>query len=197
MSEYKFKIGDTGLTRDGKWEYEIVGKGFTDIYPFRVKLINIETGERDEQTNTIIGRILIDTENCWDLMPPTTASPKWTPGQKLNSVAEVMQALLDQQILFSGYKPFQLREDGKFYFLGEDRPIAVHLSSSDIDETYIYSPPVPKRKIRTERWFAVYEPKWLPDPTWEGIYLTEDEARKACPNALTYVRAEWEGEVEG
>jgi hypothetical protein len=120
---------------------------------------------------------------------------KWAPGQRLNSAAEVMQALLDGQILNQGFKPFHMRKDGKFYFLDDNEPIAVHLSSKNLDETHIYTPP--KRKVKSERWFAVFQNDYDTDGvSWSGPYSSKTEVGIHYPNALAYVKAECEVEVD-
>ena len=113
--------------------------------------------------------------------------PKWTPGQRLNSAAEVMQALLDGERLANsafGDEPIFL-ENGK-----TTRFISVNAYG-----WRIYTPP--KRKVKSERWFAVAEPWGDPnDLMWSGPFLSREEAFKAYPLALDYVKAECEVEID-
>ena len=65
---------------------------------------------------------------------------KYEPGQKLTTPKEIMTALIHGEILFQGFKPFHMRDDGEFYFVGENDPISVNLSSKYLDDTFIWNP---------------------------------------------------------
>lgn len=114
---------------------------------------------------------------------------KYIPGQKLNSAAEVMQALLDGQYIVIGndviYSAIGL-VDGSFKFMTGG------LAGKGADPCvgsapwYVYTPP--KRKITSTRWVAITR---LPGATegvfWERSYFySEESARKQYPRALAY-----------
>lgn len=77
---------------------------------------------------------------------------EYKPGQKLTTPREVMNALLKGCTLDQGFKPFHMRDDGKFYFVGENEPIAVNLSSQYLDDTWIFNPKTEKTEsdVRSE-----------------------------------------------
>lgn len=122
-------------------------------------------------------------------------SIKWTPGKRLDSAAEVMQALLDgERIALDFWRPecfVQLKDKKLIDEVGKD----YRLDFYDFYDWYIYTPP--KRKVKSERWFAVHKDQSCEDGvSWRGPYVIEAAAKRENPNALAYVRTECEVEVE-
>ena len=122
-------------------------------------------------------------------------SRTYTPGQRLNTAKEVMQALLDgQKVRRSNWFPLSYVHlvDGHLVTReGEEGSLVVF----EADECFIYTRP--KRKVKSERWFAIAH-LWKDsvDLAWSGSFMTEAEAKHAYPNALAYYCATVEVEVE-
>ena len=62
----------------------------------------------------------------------------------------------------------------------------------------IHVPPKPKKKVKSERWFAVqsWDSEWAKDNIAWYIFYTKEEAQERYPNALAYVKAEVEVEID-
>lgn len=116
-------------------------------------------------------------------------SNKYSPGQRLNTAAEVMQALLDGETLEQDGCPFLLNSHGDV-----QRPDGLVVTLIVQADTKIYSPP--KRKIVSTRWFAVLplDVGFSDKLVWVSAD-SEEQARRREPNALAYVKAEVEVEV--
>mgnify|MGYP001809777282 CR=1 FL=1 len=119
----------------------------------------------------------------------------YTPGQLLNSAAEVMQALLDGEkivgewILMEHDEAYRHLVDGHIVNKGGSR-----CSPNFYTEAGSWIIYAPKRKVKTERWFAVFQDAG--GPGWSIPFPTEERAKGMYPNALAYVRAECEVEVD-
>jgi hypothetical protein len=113
---------------------------------------------------------------------------QYIPGQRLNSTAEVMQALLDKQRLGLSSNGFiELMEDGEIYDSEGYQWVGDNLVNRSTPWS-IYTPP--KRKVKTSMWFAIIRLDY-----WSKGYSSMAEASYYWPNALTYMKAECE--VEG
>ncbi len=109
---------------------------------------------------------------------------KYTPGQLLNNAAEVFEALFAGEKITAGAGYLQLIEGhlkDEFGSAGN-----AYLGNHGWK---IYQP---KRKIKTERCFAII-PHYK-DVAWV-LFKSEQEVKNAYPNALAYVKAECEVEV--
>ena len=123
----------------------------------------------------------------------TQHKPQYAPGQRLTSAEEVMQALIGGQKIqrkgdWCDNSYVQLQGDEIVDQSGNSYPIKYFRNF------HIYTPP--KRKVKSERWIAVSQDKgWMGGIFWESFH-SEADARRACPNALAYVRAETEAEID-
>jgi hypothetical protein len=120
----------------------------------------------------------------------------YKPGQRLNSAAEVMQALLDGQKVRSSELSISdhlhLVNGSVVWGSGSNAYVSTHWLGNGT--WYIYTPP--KRKVKTTRWFAVTAEKVQGDEvSWSGCFSSPEDARYYYPNALAYVKAECEVEV--
>jgi hypothetical protein len=116
---------------------------------------------------------------------------KWAPGQRLNSAAEVMQALLDGKLIEDDLGDVLQLHNG-FLVDQHDNRYGLNL----VTRSYcVYAPP--KRKVKSERWFAIRKGRAMDDTLYWGYGgETEEGVREAYPNALAYVKAECEVEVD-
>lgn len=119
---------------------------------------------------------------------------KWEPGQELTA-QEALRALADGQKIS---KTLWI-SDIDFVYLGPNSKIICANGSTyspySWDGFQIYDPP--KRKVKSERWFATIADQHVSDGVrWVGPYLTNGDAVRHWPDALAYVKAEVEVEVE-
>lgn len=122
-------------------------------------------------------------------------SNKYTPGQRLNTVAEVFAALeARHRLSYDGTDGFIYMGSSGSNFDQNGIETGLFLHAGKVNKWSIYTPP--KRKVKSERWFAVVADQYNSDSvSWRGPYLVEAETRDYHPNALTYVKAECEVEV--
>jgi hypothetical protein len=117
---------------------------------------------------------------------------KYTPGQRLNSAAEIMVALLDRQTVVDNEGRTAKVVDCEI--VNQDGLLYATILHRFKDGVFIYTPP--KRRVKSERWFAVVPCKHTHDGLlWQGIFPTEAQARAVYPNALAYHCATVEVEV--
>lgn len=121
---------------------------------------------------------------------------KRQPGQRLNSAAEVMQALLDGEKLqhLEWAKGEYVHLCGDMFCNQTGNQFWPYIYDTD---WLIYTPP--KRKVKSERWFAVVKDEMslhCEDGLRWPVANSEAEARREYPNALTYVQATCEVEVD-
>lgn len=118
---------------------------------------------------------------------------RYTPGQRLNSAAEVIDALRDgQKLSYPSGRWFHLREDGHVY--GQDGKRHTPNLLNPYSPWHIYTPP--KRKVKSERWFAITSGPKADQFEWWN-FSSEQDAKKFVPNAIAYHYTTVEVEVEG
>ncbi len=163
---------DKHYYKDGKFNCYMPDPNINDLISLVVEEPTYSQGEafqaaRDSQFKLIDGVV------------------KYTPGQLLNNAAEVFEALLAGEKITAGAGYLQL--------------IKGHLKDEfgSAGNAYLSNPGwkiyQPKRKIKTERWFAII-PHYK-DVAWV-LFKSGQEAKNAYPDALAYVKAGREVEID-
>lgn len=71
IERYKFKVGDTGLTRDGR-KFRVICTDKISVIPeyVLVALVTEEDGAEQQRMATVYGCFVATLESALDLMPP-------------------------------------------------------------------------------------------------------------------------------
>ena len=71
IEKYKFKVGDTGLTRDGR-KFRVICTDKISVIPeyVLVALVTEEDGAEQQRVATVYGCFVATLESAIDLMPP-------------------------------------------------------------------------------------------------------------------------------
>lgn len=180
----KFKKGDR-VVCTGSNNYVLVGKRGVVMENSICPCVDWDNG---------YGRWAVHENNMELEGHVTLYTPKYTLGQELHTEAGAWRALLNgQKICRPSWGP------DEFIRLVDDR--LVDESGDSFSDTLInyviYTPP--KRKIKSERWFAVWSGLYqtADKNMWSEAYESEAAVRRQYPGpGMTYVRAECEVEAE-